>query len=92
VSPTRATSNSRLSIDDWIQVGYALLAEEGVKQLKIDNLCARMGATKGSFYWHFENIAGYLTALVERGVSFATKIAAFTRRSAINRRANACRG
>ncbi len=55
----------RLSVDDWIQAGYALLAEEGIKALKVDRLCERLGVTKGSFYWHFADIASYRNALVE---------------------------
>lgn len=54
----------RLSVDDWIQAGYAILAEDGIKGLKLDSLCARVGATKGSFYWHFTDMAGYRSALV----------------------------
>ena len=38
----RATTNSRLSVDDWIQAGFAILAEEGIKALKIDRLCRRL--------------------------------------------------
>ena len=45
----RGSSSSRLSVDDWIQAGYAILAEEGIKALKIDRLCSRLGVTKGSF-------------------------------------------
>ena len=29
-----ATTNSRLSVDDWIQAGFAILAEEGIKALR----------------------------------------------------------
>jgi AcrR family transcriptional regulator len=54
-----------LSVDDWIQAGFAILAEEGMKALKIDRLCRRLGVTKGSFYWHFTDIAGYRAALVQ---------------------------
>jgi AcrR family transcriptional regulator len=61
----RATTNSRLSVDDWIQAGFAILAEEGIKALKIDRLCRRLDVTKGSFYWHFTDIAGYRAALVQ---------------------------
>jgi AcrR family transcriptional regulator len=49
-------TNSRLSVDDWIQAGFAILAEEGIKALKIDRLCRRLGVTKGSFYWHFASL------------------------------------
>ncbi len=58
-------SGNLLGIDDWLAAGYAILAEEGLKALKIDRLCARLGVTKGSFYWHFDNIAAYRTALVQ---------------------------
>jgi AcrR family transcriptional regulator len=61
----RAETSSRLSVDDWIQAGFAILAEEGMKALKIDRLCRRLGVTKGSFYWHFTGIAGYRAALVQ---------------------------
>jgi AcrR family transcriptional regulator len=52
-------------VDDWIRAGYAILAEEGIKSLKVDRLCSRLGVTKGSFYWHFTDIAGYRAALVQ---------------------------
>lgn len=58
-------SGSRLGIDDWLAAGYAILAEEGLKALKIDRLCARLAVTKGSFYWHFDNIAAYRAALIQ---------------------------
>jgi AcrR family transcriptional regulator len=56
---------SRLAVDDWIQAGFGVLAEEGIKSLKIDRLCSRLGVTKGSFYWHFTDIASYRIALVD---------------------------
>ncbi len=55
----------RLSVDSWIEAGYTILAEEGIKALKLDRLCERVGATKGSFYWHFADMAGYRAALVQ---------------------------
>jgi AcrR family transcriptional regulator len=62
MAKARAT---RLAVDDWIQAGYAVLAEEGIKSLKVDRLCSRLGVTKGSFYWHFADIATYRMALVD---------------------------
>jgi AcrR family transcriptional regulator len=64
MASARATTNSRLSVDDWVQAGFAILAEEGIKALKIDRLCRRLDVTKGSFYWHFADIAGYRATLV----------------------------
>ena len=58
-------ATSRLTIDDWVQAGFAILAEEGITALKIDRLCGRLAVTKGSFYWHFTDIAGYRETLIE---------------------------
>jgi AcrR family transcriptional regulator len=58
-------TNSRLSVDDWIQAGFAILAAEGIKALKIERLCGRLSVTKGSFYWHFTDITAYRAALVQ---------------------------
>jgi len=57
-------ANSRLSVDDWIQEGFRVLAEDGVKALTLGRLCSRLGVTKGSFYWHFTDMKGYREALI----------------------------
>lgn len=59
------SSPRRLSVDDWIAAGYALLSDEGLPALKIDRLCDRLKVTKGSFYWHFADMAAYRHALVD---------------------------
>jgi AcrR family transcriptional regulator len=63
---SRRPASGRLSVDDWIELGFTLLAEEGLSGIKIDRLCARMGVTKGSFYWHFTDLSTYLAAMAER--------------------------
>jgi AcrR family transcriptional regulator len=57
-----------LSIDDWVEAGHAILAEEGIKALKIDRLCERLSVTKGSFYWHFTDMPSYRVVLVQSWV------------------------
>jgi AcrR family transcriptional regulator len=64
--PRNAPATSRLSVDDWVQAALELLAEEGPGGVKIDRLCLRLGVTKGSFYWHFTDLHGFLTAVAER--------------------------
>lgn len=46
-------------------MGYTVLAREGVRALKVERLCQEAGVTRGSFYWHFEDIEKYRAALVE---------------------------
>ncbi len=64
MTPPRGAAR-RLSVDDWIQAGFALLADGGPNALRVDRLCEQLGVTKGSFYWHFADIAAYRTVLVE---------------------------
>jgi AcrR family transcriptional regulator len=62
----RRAQAGRLTVDDWVEAALELLAEGGVGAVKIDRLCVRLGVTKGSFYWHFEDFEAYLTAVAER--------------------------
>jgi AcrR family transcriptional regulator len=64
MTPPRGAGR-RLSVDDWIQAGFALLADGGPNALRVDRLCEQLGVTKGSFYWHFADLPAYRTALVE---------------------------
>jgi AcrR family transcriptional regulator len=64
MTPRRGSAR-RLSADDWIQTGFALLADSGPNALRIDRLCARLKVTKGSFYWHFADMQTYRATLVE---------------------------
>jgi AcrR family transcriptional regulator len=61
----RKQPSTRLSAEDWLEVGYTVLAEEGVRALKVERLCQQAGVSRGSFYWHFEDIDRYRAALVE---------------------------
>ena len=85
---SRTSPPNRLSVEDWIQAGYAILAEEGIKALKIDRLCQCLGVTKGSFYWHFTDMAGYRADSCDRGPSYATMTAASSSSCLIFHRAN----
>lgn len=62
--------STRLTVEDWLQAGYTLLAEQGVRALKVESLCRQMGVTRGSFYWHFEDMNSYRAALVESWNTF----------------------
>jgi AcrR family transcriptional regulator len=48
-----------------VAAGFAILAEEGITALKIERLFARLAVTKGGFYWHFSDIAGYRETLID---------------------------
>ncbi|MBK5721457.1 TetR/AcrR family transcriptional regulator [Dysgonomonas sp. Marseille-P4677] len=50
---------------DWCEEGLKVLAKEGFQRITIDNLCFLLNKTKGSFYHHFQNIDGYIEALMK---------------------------
>ncbi|WP_283425642.1 TetR/AcrR family transcriptional regulator [Shimia sagamensis] len=55
----------RLSKDDWIKAGFLALTEAGPKALKAEPLARRLEATKGSFYWHFDDVPTFHAAMME---------------------------
>ncbi len=52
--PTRA-GKPLLTRDDWVRAALDALAGGGVAAVAVDRLAKRLGATRGSFYWHFSD-------------------------------------
>ena len=59
-----AERKSRLSREAWLEQALEILAEDPT-HLRIDELASRLGVSKGSFYWHFENRWDFVQALAE---------------------------
>jgi AcrR family transcriptional regulator len=55
-----------LSAQDWLDQGLKTLAKNGFTALKAEPLAKAMGVSRGSFYWHFADIAAYHAALLQR--------------------------
>jgi AcrR family transcriptional regulator len=55
-----------LTAADWAEAALQLVAEKGLGALTLDALAARLGVTKGSFYWHFASRAELLAAALSR--------------------------
>ncbi|MCA9705875.1 MAG: TetR/AcrR family transcriptional regulator [Myxococcales bacterium] len=56
---------ARLDRNDWIRTAFDALCEGGVDEVRISTLCAALGVTKGSFYWHFDDRDALLRAMLE---------------------------
>ncbi len=54
-----------LDREAWIRAALAALAELGADGLRIEVLAKRLGVTKGSFYWHFENRRDLVDGLLD---------------------------
>ncbi len=59
------SSKRRLSPDDWVYAGFRALATKGAVGVKAEPLARELGATKGSFYWHFKDVAALRDAMLK---------------------------
>jgi AcrR family transcriptional regulator len=57
---------SPLQPEDWIQAGFSQLSAHGVETVRVEILARNLGATKGSFYWHFKDREELLLRLLLR--------------------------
>lgn len=53
-----------VSRDDYVEAGLALLGEAGPAGLRLGALVQRLGVTTGSFYHHFDGMAGFRDVLL----------------------------
>lgn len=65
VSEENPSNRRRLTRDDWIAAALAAIGESGVNAVAVEPLATRLGATKGSFYWHFANRDALLEAALQ---------------------------
>ena len=56
----------QLSATDWLDQGLKTLAESGFTALKAEPLAKAMGVSRGSFYWHFADLAAFHAAILKR--------------------------
>lgn len=68
-----ATSTDRLTRQDWIRHGLRTLARSGAQALKVGALAQGLDVSRGSFYWHFRDIADYRQQLLENWRERATE-------------------
>jgi AcrR family transcriptional regulator len=64
-APARPRERRTLTRADWIGTAVEALARDGLRAVAVEPLAERLGATKGSFYWHFRDRNALLQAAVE---------------------------
>ena len=57
--------SERLSKSDWIDHGLHTLTAQGPGALKVGPMAARLKVSRGSFYWHFEDVAAFRAGLLQ---------------------------
>ncbi|GAB7029996.1 TetR/AcrR family transcriptional regulator [Streptomyces platensis subsp. malvinus] len=63
----------RLTAQDWVDAALAAMGEGGLAAVAVEPLAARLGTTKGSFYWHFANREALIEAALERWEQLGTE-------------------
>jgi AcrR family transcriptional regulator len=63
----------RLTAQDWIDFALKALAHEGFAVLKADVLARKMGISRGSFYWHFDDLAAFHAGVIAHWKQTATE-------------------
>ena len=65
MSTAKITPGRPLSAADWIRTAMDAIVAGGVSAVAVEPLAASLGATKGSFYHHFENRDALIAAALE---------------------------
>ena len=68
----KAAARPKLGPHDWIMAGFAALVEGGPDAIRVEALARDLGATKGSFYWHFKDLRGLHSAMLQAFEQLAT--------------------
>jgi AcrR family transcriptional regulator len=58
--------SDQLSAKDWVDQGLKALASRGFTALKAEPLAKALRMSRGSFYWHFADIAAFHAAILAR--------------------------
>lgn len=59
------TRSPRLSASDWLAAGLEAISETGPEALKAEPLAVRLQVSKGSFYWHFNDVPDFHARLLD---------------------------
>ncbi|MEL7430181.1 MAG: TetR/AcrR family transcriptional regulator [Pseudomonadota bacterium] len=55
----------KVTREDWIKVARHILVHEGISQVKILKISAKLEVSRSSFYWYFESRSDLLLALLD---------------------------
>jgi AcrR family transcriptional regulator len=67
-----AMNTSQLRPAEWVNAGLKALAKSGFTALKADTLAKALGVSRGSFYWHFADVAAFHQAVLGAWETLAT--------------------
>ncbi|MFT3859880.1 TetR/AcrR family transcriptional regulator [Micropruina sp.] len=65
---------ARLTRDDWVAAAYQRFIDQGVDAIAVEPVAREIGATKGSFYWHFADRAALVSAVLDKWEQLQTEV------------------
>ena len=71
-TPTRLAPRGRLQPSDWVWAGFRALVQGGPQALRVESIARELATTKGSFYWHFTDLAALKATMLEAWEQVAT--------------------
>lgn len=71
-TPAPHEPRGRLQPADWVWAGFRALVQGGPQALRVEPIARGLATTKGSFYWHFADLAALRAAMLEAWVQVAT--------------------
>jgi AcrR family transcriptional regulator len=79
---TKTEARARLSRADWVLAGFQALVDKGPEAVRVEPIARALGATKGSFYWHFKDLRALHAAMLDAWERLAaTEVTTAVRRS-----------
>lgn len=61
-----------LTPENWLDAGFRALCVGGLNALKIEPIARELGASRGSFYWHFSDLLAFKLAMLDHWKHLAT--------------------
>ncbi len=65
-------SRTTLTREAWLEAALEALDEGGMDAVKVLPLAKRLGTTRGSFYWHFQDRADLVASVLEHWERWST--------------------
>ncbi len=66
-------SKTRLNRTDWIVAAFRALTEGGQQAIQVEPIARDLKVSKGSFYWHFKDVADLRAAMIVHWEQQATQ-------------------
>jgi AcrR family transcriptional regulator len=83
----KAGAKTRLGRNDWVLAALRALVQGGIGAVRVEALARDIGTTKGSFYWHFKDLADLHQVMLDLWEEVATtQITAAVRASGLDGR------